>query len=206
MCVYQFRHLGFAFQRSRHSTDPLLTVNKKISKRHYASHIAWMKSKHRIGHINRPGKRDFWIKGAGFGYTPDGDEVKALADIRHPDAVSKSVAPNEQRRGLYEEGFKVPRERTNEKSRRSRDHRLFRILVPRRGLEPPHLAAHGPEPCASTNSAIWALRTTRHSSNSEAAIIPGFASPVNRRVRFSFESRSGARTRATSPRASPAAG
>ena len=28
--------------------------------------------------------------------------------------------------------------------------------MPRRGLEPPRLAAHGPEPCASTNSAIWA--------------------------------------------------
>ena len=31
-------------------------------------------------------------------------------------------------------------------------------LVPRRGLEPPRLAAHGPEPCASTNSATWARR------------------------------------------------
>jgi hypothetical protein len=30
-------------------------------------------------------------------------------------------------------------------------------LVPTEGLEPPHLAAHGPEPCASTNSATWAL-------------------------------------------------
>ena len=30
-------------------------------------------------------------------------------------------------------------------------------VVPRRGLEPPHLSAHGPEPCASTNSATWAL-------------------------------------------------
>jgi hypothetical protein len=29
-------------------------------------------------------------------------------------------------------------------------------LVPRRRLELPHLAVHGPEPCASTNSAIWA--------------------------------------------------
>ena len=33
-------------------------------------------------------------------------------------------------------------------------------VVPRRGLEPPHLAAHGPEPCASTNSATWALGST----------------------------------------------
>ena len=31
------------------------------------------------------------------------------------------------------------------------------ILVPKRGLEPPHPKAHGPEPCASTNSAIWAI-------------------------------------------------
>jgi hypothetical protein len=32
--------------------------------------------------------------------------------------------------------------------------------VPTEGLEPPHLAAHGPEPCASTNSATWAYQTT----------------------------------------------
>src|ERR1700750_531407 len=30
------------------------------------------------------------------------------------------------------------------------------FLVPTEGLEPPRLAAHGPEPCASTNSATWA--------------------------------------------------
>ena len=29
-------------------------------------------------------------------------------------------------------------------------------MVPRKGLEPSRLAAHGPEPCASTNSATWA--------------------------------------------------
>ena len=31
-------------------------------------------------------------------------------------------------------------------------------MVPRRGLEPPRLAAQVPETCASTNSAIWAAR------------------------------------------------
>ena len=35
-------------------------------------------------------------------------------------------------------------------------------LVPRRGLEPPHPKAHGPEPCASTNSAIWAFLMLVH--------------------------------------------
>ena len=30
------------------------------------------------------------------------------------------------------------------------------IAVPRKGLEPSHLAAHAPETCASTNSATWA--------------------------------------------------
>ena len=31
------------------------------------------------------------------------------------------------------------------------------LLVPTEGIEPPHPKAHGPEPCASTNSATWAL-------------------------------------------------
>jgi hypothetical protein len=30
-------------------------------------------------------------------------------------------------------------------------------VVPTEGLEPPHPKAHGPEPCASTNSATWAI-------------------------------------------------
>ena len=34
--------------------------------------------------------------------------------------------------------------------------RALKLVVPTEGLEPPHLAAHGPEPCASTNSATWA--------------------------------------------------
>ncbi|KAG1538196.1 hypothetical protein G6F50_014710 [Rhizopus delemar] len=41
-------------------------------------------------------------------------------------------------------------------------------VVPRRGLEPPHLAAHGPEPCASTNSATWANDHIRLSSRCAA--------------------------------------
>ena len=48
-------------------------------------------------------------------------------------------------------------EQQNKKGRPLRNDRPFGILVPRRGLEPPHPKAHGPEPCASTNSATWAF-------------------------------------------------
>ena len=34
---------------------------------------------------------------------------------------------------------------------------FYPVVVPTEGLEPPHPKAHGPEPCASTNSATWAL-------------------------------------------------
>lgn len=37
---------------------------------------------------------------------------------------------------------------------------LLLAVVPTEGFEPPHLAAHGPEPCASTNSATWAICTS----------------------------------------------
>ena len=49
-------------------------------------------------------------------------------------------------------------EQQNKKGRSFFNDRPFGILVPRRGLEPPHPKAHGPEPCASTNSATWAYR------------------------------------------------
>src|SRR5690606_14993168 len=47
------------------------------------------------------------------------------------------------------------RERSKAKPRLHCCNRGFEKLVPRKGLEPSRLAAHGPEPCASTNSAIW---------------------------------------------------
>gem|GEM_PF-3845142 len=34
--------------------------------------------------------------------------------------------------------------------------RALKTVVPTEGLEPPHPKTHGPEPCASTNSATWA--------------------------------------------------
>ena len=40
------------------------------------------------------------------------------------------------------------------------DYLLLLAVVPTEGFEPPHLAAHGPEPCASTNSATWAICTS----------------------------------------------
>ncbi len=49
-------------------------------------------------------------------------------------------------------------EQQNKKGRSLKNDRPFGNLVPRRGLEPPHPKAHGPEPCASTNSATWAYR------------------------------------------------
>ena len=48
--------------------------------------------------------------------------------------------------------------------------------MPRRGLEPPRRETHGPEPCASTNSATWAqgleggvIRSGRGVVNGETA-------------------------------------
>ena len=59
-------------------------------------------------------------------------------------------------------------------------------VVPTEGLEPPHLAAHGPEPCASTNSATWALLllTTYSALPPTSAIILAFA--VLRQTNFRY--------------------
>ncbi len=62
-------------------------------------------------------------------------------------------AANEEIRTQFENGY-ADWEAGKQKHRNCKQLRCF--LVPRRGLEPPRLAAHGPEPCASTNSATWA--------------------------------------------------
>ena len=56
-------------------------------------------------------------------------------------------------------------------------------MVPTKGLEPLHPKAHGPEPCASTNSATWALMllllatlshycTADYNENSSLLVVP----------------------------------
>ena len=75
---------------------------------------------------------------------------------------------------------------------------LYTLVVPRRGLEPPHLAAHGPEPCASTNSATWALRLS-------CALYNEIQTLANRPPYNSKNNQTPAskKARATSPSASP---
>src|SRR5450830_92737 len=57
----------------------------------------------------------------------------------------------------HPQGAQAPCSRSPKRKRPADFHQpTFYVLVPTEGLEPPHLAAHGPEPCASTNSATWA--------------------------------------------------
>ncbi len=59
-------------------------------------------------------------------------------------------------------------------------------MVPTEGLEPPHLAAHGPEPCASTNSATWALMSCCYFLlrvlQQKACILKADRQPVNSKL------------------------
>jgi hypothetical protein len=61
-------------------------------------------------------------------------------------------------------------------------------MVPRRGLEPPRLAAQVPETCASTNSAIWAARV--HVSGAPVAVNRLFSKSHGRR-KMGLSARSG---------------
>jgi hypothetical protein len=45
-------------------------------------------------------------------------------------------------------------------------------MVPKGGLEPPHLAAHEPESCVSTNFTTWAYRTSNEVRNSKLSMKP----------------------------------
>jgi hypothetical protein len=44
------------------------------------------------------------------------------------------------------------------------------LMVPRKGIEPPHLAAAGPKPAASTNFATWALPNTETCCHRESRV------------------------------------
>ena len=64
------------------------------------------------------------------------------------------------------------------------------LVVPTKGLEPLHPKAHGPEPCASTNSATWALlllAACRCMFCSEDKIIRAGAHSVNQHFALFFK-------------------
>ena len=64
------------------------------------------------------------------------------------------------------------------------------LVVPTKGLEPLHPKAHGPEPCASTNSATWALlllAACRCVFCSEDKIIRAGAHSVNQHFALFFK-------------------
>ena len=64
------------------------------------------------------------------------------------------------------------------------------LVVPTKGLEPLHPKAHGPEPCASTNSATWALLllvACRCMFCSEDKIIRAGAHSVNQHFALFFK-------------------
>ena len=78
-------------------------------------------------------------------YTRAADRTRLARDAAQllllPDATALTLNP-----------VRAPAKKAAKNQRRTKD------VVPRRGLEPPRLAALVPETSASTNSATWALR------------------------------------------------
>ena len=92
-----------------------------------------------------------------------GSQATAFCRSVRRNSAHRPIRSNSMRRGRGRRASSTPREmssRSTESSQAS-DQLIDPVgsrdrMVPRRGLEPPLLAEHGPEPCASTNSAIWA--------------------------------------------------
>jgi hypothetical protein len=83
-----------------------------------------------------------------------------LAETKRNELGIREPKLKRSRKGAHPEAWQNGKSSGKEPARPENLVSLSRIyrkgMVPRRGLEPPLLAEHGPEPCASTNSAIWA--------------------------------------------------
>ncbi|RKP50300.1 phosphotransferase [Pararobbsia silviterrae] len=67
----------------------------------YASLYSLMREKGWLGQFNHPDRKQFKVNGVSYGYTPDGDEVMALAEVINSDAWSSNVTEGESKRVDY---------------------------------------------------------------------------------------------------------
>jgi len=84
----------------------------EIAKGDYASLYTLMKTKGWVGQFNHPASSgQFTINGTNFGYTADGDQVMALAEVLNSSAFSNNTTETETSRSSYETAFNTILER-----------------------------------------------------------------------------------------------
>ncbi len=83
-----------------------------VAKNDYATLYSTMRSKGFVGQFNHPSASDqFLIGSTPLGYTADGDEVMALAEVQNTSAFSSNTTETETGRSSYESAFKALLER-----------------------------------------------------------------------------------------------
>lgn len=83
-----------------------------VAKNDYATLYSTMRAKGFVGQFNHPASSgQFLIGSTALGYTADGDEVMALAEIQNTSAFSSNTTETETGRSTYEPAFKALLER-----------------------------------------------------------------------------------------------